>query len=229
MHFASGNVYFLSFVQSYCIAVLVTQGSERADAYAALLNYLQNSKRTSQTVVGFNVSAVLMYGFGGWNGGQIMPRVQLPAITPKRKAWDKGRLIGQKRPLLPKKVWAIRTRLEIAGKLCPRLSSSSKVQRKDSLGSTRFCVIEWLVWGTAPHRREFCAASASNCCASTRRACLRPVRPHSRLSPSGLTLISFASAAKVGFEPNLPDAAKRTKVGFWDIRGRGGVIIQARF
>jgi len=43
-----------------------------------------------------------------------LPRVQLPAVTPKRKAWNKGRIIGQKRPLQPKQVWAIRTRLEIA-------------------------------------------------------------------------------------------------------------------
>ncbi len=43
-----------------------------------------------------------------------MPRVQLPAVTPKRKAWNKGRIIGQKRPLLPKQVWAIRARLELA-------------------------------------------------------------------------------------------------------------------
>jgi len=46
-----------------------------------------------------------------------MPRVQLPAVNPKRKAWNKGRLIGQKRPLLPKQVWAIRARLELAGNL----------------------------------------------------------------------------------------------------------------
>lgn len=63
------------------------------------------------------VSAVLMSGDGGWTGGQIMPRVQLPAVTPKRKAWNKGRIIGQKRPLLPKQVWAIRARLELAGNL----------------------------------------------------------------------------------------------------------------
>jgi len=42
-------------------------GSERPDAYAALLNCLQNPKRTPQTVLGFNVSTVLMYGFGGRN------------------------------------------------------------------------------------------------------------------------------------------------------------------
>ncbi len=46
-----------------------------------------------------------------------MPRVLLPAVTPKHKAWNKGRIMGQKRPLLPKQVWAIRARLELAGYL----------------------------------------------------------------------------------------------------------------
>ncbi len=46
-----------------------------------------------------------------------MPRVRLPAIAPKRRAWNKGRIIGQKRPLLPKQVWAIRARLELARNL----------------------------------------------------------------------------------------------------------------
>jgi hypothetical protein len=32
----------------------------------------------------------------------------------RRAPWNKGRLIGQKRPLRPKEVWAIRVRLEIA-------------------------------------------------------------------------------------------------------------------
>ena len=58
-----------------------------------------------------------MFGQEGLDGGQIMPRVQLPAVTPKRRAWNKGRLVGQKRPLLPKQVWAIRARLELAGNL----------------------------------------------------------------------------------------------------------------
>jgi hypothetical protein len=31
-----------------------------------------------------------------------------------RPAWNKGRLVGQKRPLRPKHVWAIRVRLELA-------------------------------------------------------------------------------------------------------------------
>ena len=63
------------------------------------------------------VSAVLMIGLGGRIGGQLMPRVQLPVVAPKRRAWNKGRIIGQKRPLLPKQVWAIRARLELAGNL----------------------------------------------------------------------------------------------------------------
>ncbi len=41
----------------------------------------------------------------------------LPVIRARRSAWYKGRLIGQKRPLLPKHVWAIRVRLEPANRL----------------------------------------------------------------------------------------------------------------
>jgi hypothetical protein len=38
----------------------------------------------------------------------------LPMIIPKRHAWNRGRIIGQKRALPPKHVWAIRVRLELA-------------------------------------------------------------------------------------------------------------------
>jgi len=43
-----------------------------------------------------------------------MQTPNLPAIRACRPAWNKGRIVGQKRPLLPKHVWAIRVRLEIA-------------------------------------------------------------------------------------------------------------------
>ena len=43
------------------------------------------------------------------------PIPNLPAIRALRPAWNKGRLVGQKRPLKPKRVWAIRVRLELAG------------------------------------------------------------------------------------------------------------------
>ena len=33
--------------------------------------------------------------------------------TSSRVAWNKGRLVGQKRPLRPKEVWAIRVRLQM--------------------------------------------------------------------------------------------------------------------
>ncbi|WP_322096089.1 integrase [Pelagibius litoralis] len=46
-----------------------------------------------------------------------MPKIQLPTVKPKRRPWNKGPLIGQKRPLLLKQVWAIRARLELAGNL----------------------------------------------------------------------------------------------------------------
>jgi integrase len=44
-----------------------------------------------------------------------MSSIQLPIIKPSRPPWNKNRLIGQKRPLLPRQVWAIRARLELAG------------------------------------------------------------------------------------------------------------------
>lgn len=46
-----------------------------------------------------------------------MQTPNLPAIRPNRPVWNKGRIVGQKRPLLPKHVWAIRVRLEIAENL----------------------------------------------------------------------------------------------------------------
>jgi len=46
-----------------------------------------------------------------------MSRIQLPATRPTRPTWNRGRPIGQKRPLLPRQVWAVRARLELAGNL----------------------------------------------------------------------------------------------------------------
>ena len=41
----------------------------------------------------------------------------IPALVGFAKApWNKGRLIGQKRPLKPKEVWAIRVRLQLEGR-----------------------------------------------------------------------------------------------------------------
>ena len=44
------------------------------------------------------------------------PTPNLPAIRAPRLAWNKGRIVGQKRPPKPKHVWAIRVRLELAKK-----------------------------------------------------------------------------------------------------------------
>ena len=33
-----------------------------------------------------------------------------------RQTWNKGRLVGQKRPLKPKDVWTIRVRLQLEGR-----------------------------------------------------------------------------------------------------------------
>ena len=41
----------------------------------------------------------------------------LPALRAARPPWNKGRIVGQKRPLLPQHVWSIRVRLELARRL----------------------------------------------------------------------------------------------------------------
>ena len=38
-----------------------------------------------------------------------------PIPSRQRDPWNKGRLIGQKRPLKPKDVWTIRVRLQLEG------------------------------------------------------------------------------------------------------------------
>ena len=53
----------------------------------------------------------------GRSGGTVMPTANLPAIRACRPTWNRGRIVGQKRPLLPKHVWAIRVRLEIANRV----------------------------------------------------------------------------------------------------------------
>src|SRR5690348_18372757 len=42
---------------------------------------------------------------------------QARTATPRREPWNKGKLIGQKPPLRPKHVWAIRTRLHMDGEV----------------------------------------------------------------------------------------------------------------
>lgn len=50
---------------------------------------------------------------GGTDWRTVMTALNLPAIIPARRSWNKGRIIGQKRPLLPQHVWAIRVRLKL--------------------------------------------------------------------------------------------------------------------
>src|SRR5947209_14970384 len=53
------------------------------------------------------------------NGGEMtMQDPEDLSITPLRRlAWNKGKLIGAKPPLRPKHVWAIRTKLQVEGRV----------------------------------------------------------------------------------------------------------------
>jgi integrase len=54
-------------------------------------------------------------GEDGWR--TAMTSVHLPTVIPPRPPWNRGRNLGQKRPLQPKHVWAIRVRLELSDNL----------------------------------------------------------------------------------------------------------------
>ena len=51
---------------------------------------------------------------GRWTGGYPISNEQLPALRPTRPVLNKGRIVGQKRPLAPKHVWSIRVHLEMS-------------------------------------------------------------------------------------------------------------------
>jgi hypothetical protein len=42
---------------------------------------------------------------------------QINVVTQSRGPWNKGKLVGQKAPLKLKEIWAIRIRLQIAGRI----------------------------------------------------------------------------------------------------------------
>ncbi len=67
--------------------------------------------------------------------------------TPQHRPWNKGKLIGQKPPLQPRHVWAIRTRLQLGGRISDlalfNLAIDSKLRGCD--------VVSLRVEDVAPH------------------------------------------------------------------------------
>ncbi|MEH6648202.1 tyrosine-type recombinase/integrase [Sulfitobacter sp.] len=59
-----------------------------------------------------------------------MQTQKLPDIRTLRPAWNKGRTVGQKRPLKAKHVWAIRVRLELAENYCDLAPFNIATDRK---------------------------------------------------------------------------------------------------
>jgi hypothetical protein len=70
-----------------------------------------NTIRQKRPVVGIN-DTLAIERRGGRDGGA--PTMSARPINRGRQPWNKGLLIGQKKPLEPKHVWSIRVRLEIA-------------------------------------------------------------------------------------------------------------------
>jgi hypothetical protein len=61
-----------------------------------------------------------------------MSGIHLPVVRSKTPAWNKDRIISQKRPLQPKHVWAIRVRLETADNIRDLALFNMAIDRKVS-------------------------------------------------------------------------------------------------
>ena len=69
--------------------------------------------------------------------------------TPKRIAWNKGKLTGAKPPLRPKNVWSIRTKLQVEGRIRDLAMFNFAIDSK-----LRGCdVVRITVEDVAPHGR----------------------------------------------------------------------------
>lgn len=62
-----------------------------------------------------------------------MPKIQLPTVKPKRRPWNKRLMVGQKRPLLRKRVWALRARLELIPLPITLADAALSVEREDEI------------------------------------------------------------------------------------------------
>ena len=144
-----------------------------------------------------------MPGEGGLDGDFTMSSIQLPIIRPSRPPWNKNRLIGQKRPLLPRQVWAIRARLELAGN--PRnlvlfnLAIDSKLRGCDLV---RLKVADLVVAGAVRDRVSIVQSKTSRpvqfeVSENTRRSVLEWVRSPAMLGREFLFPSRFHSSSHI--------------------------------
>ena len=96
---------FISVVmKSLGIKPIEAQNARRRSAWVPYL-------RPPWSVLGINDSLGIERRGGRGGGGPPMP---VRPVDRGQRPWNKGLLIGQKKPLEPKHVWSIRVRLEIA-------------------------------------------------------------------------------------------------------------------
>lgn len=114
----------------------------------------------------------------------------LPALRPVRVAWNKGRIIGQKGPLLPRPVWSINVRFEMANKARDlalfNMAVDSKLRGCDLTAMFQAAALDCLQFGAPPSSQDgftvtkVCLPSAPMeqfCMIAERRVChIRPSR-----------------------------------------------------
>jgi hypothetical protein len=91
-------------MKSLRLKPIEAQNARRSSAWVSYL-------RQPWSVLGINDSLAIERRGGRGGGGPPMP---VRPVDRGQRLWNKGLLIGQKKPLEPKHVWSIRVRLEIA-------------------------------------------------------------------------------------------------------------------
>ncbi len=67
--------------------------------------------------------------------------------TAQRDPWNKGRLIGQKRPLKPKDVWSIRVRLQLEHRASGLAMFNLAIE-----STVRYLALRWMTRSPLPSR-----------------------------------------------------------------------------
>jgi hypothetical protein len=130
-------------------------------------------------------------------GGFAAPRVAFSEesimetnVVPKnRERWNKGKLVGQKAPLRPKDIWALRVRMQLGARVRDlamfNLAFDSKLRGCDLI-ALRVRDVS-VTAAESPPARSCCSAKPSAQCSSRSLSCVGRTRiGDHNVSPNGL-------------------------------------------
>lgn len=148
-------------------------------------------------------------------GGSVMePTPNLPTIRALRPAWNKGRIVGQKRPLKPKHVWAIRVRLELAENHRDLALFNMAIDSKlRGCNLVKMKVVDVMASGQIKERASVLQSKTRNPCD------LRYPKAHAPQSKSGWKTSSWSALSTFGLAASMNACTSRHA----NMRGSSGI------